>query len=59
MQWSIGWATAAFVSGFLQLSFGFVVPIAIYIVGQFMVAALVLFLPYRAPVQTPAIAPAT
>ena len=59
MQWSIGWASAAFVSGFLQLSFGFVVPIAIYIVGQFVVAALVLVLPYRAPAPAPAIASAT
>lgn len=47
MQWSLGWSLAALYSGFLQVEYGFVVPILIFAIGQAVAAVVVLFLPYR------------
>lgn len=47
MQWSLGWSLSALVSGYLQVQYGFVVPILIYAIGQAVAAVIVRFLPYR------------
>lgn len=47
MQWSIGWATAAFLSGQLQVQYGFWLPIVIFACGQGLAAVLAWCLPYR------------
>ena len=47
MQWSLGWSLAALYSGYLQVQYGFVVPILIFAIGQAVAAMIVLVLPYR------------
>jgi MFS family permease len=47
MQWSIGWATAAFLSGQLQVQYGFWLPIVLFACGQGVAALVVWYLPYR------------
>lgn len=47
MQWSIGWATAAFLSGQLQVQYGFWLPIVIFACGQGIAAFVAWHLPYR------------
>lgn len=47
MQWSLGWSLAALYSGYLQVQYGFIVPILIFAVGQAVAAIVVLVLPYR------------
>ncbi|MFZ9858650.1 MAG: MFS transporter [Roseiflexaceae bacterium] len=56
MQWSLGWSLAALYSGYLQVEYGFVVPILIFAIGQAVAAVIVLFLPYRDQPSTRALA---
>lgn len=56
MQWSLGWSLAALFSGYLQVEYGFVVPILIFAIGQAVAALVVLVLPYRDQQHAPATA---
>jgi MFS family permease len=59
MQWSIGWAVAAFFSGQLQVQYGFWLPIVIFACGQGLAAVLAWYLPYRDQRSAPVAVAAT